>query len=200
MRFSSVRVWALAGLVLFAVGCSGTGDKKNPYRARQARPPLQVPPDLTRPPTDADLSASVADTAPSATHSRPGEGPPLLPLEKAQLDAQRNVLTVRDDLSRAWHTVGQALDQAGFVVEDRDEAKGLYYVRYNGPSARKAKRSIWSRWFKAKAQPDAKGSQYQVRLDRAGDETEVRVLDAKGAMLSREAARRLLDPLHQQLK
>lgn len=39
-------------------------------------------------------------------------------------------LKVNDQFDRAWRRVGLALDRIGFVVEDRDRSRGLYYVRY----------------------------------------------------------------------
>jgi len=52
-------------------------------------------------------------------------------------------LAVNDQFDRAWRRVGLALDRVGFVVEDRDRSKGLYYVRYTdvdidlGPTKKK---------------------------------------------------------------
>ncbi|HEY8354469.1 MAG TPA: outer membrane protein assembly factor BamC [Methylophilaceae bacterium] len=39
-------------------------------------------------------------------------------------------LKVNDQFDRAWRRVGLALDRIGFVVEDRDRSRGLYFVRY----------------------------------------------------------------------
>lgn len=39
-------------------------------------------------------------------------------------------LKLNDQFDRAWRRVGLALDRVGFVVEDRDRSRGLYYVRY----------------------------------------------------------------------
>jgi outer membrane protein assembly factor BamC len=39
-------------------------------------------------------------------------------------------LTVNDEFDRAWRRVGLALDRVGFVVEDRNRASGVYFVRY----------------------------------------------------------------------
>jgi len=40
-------------------------------------------------------------------------------------------LIVNDPYDRAWRRVGLALDRIGFVVEDRDRSRGIYYVRYS---------------------------------------------------------------------
>ncbi len=39
-------------------------------------------------------------------------------------------LTVNDEFDRAWRRVGLALDRVGFVVEDKNRANGVYFVRY----------------------------------------------------------------------
>jgi outer membrane protein assembly factor BamC len=208
MRLFFVRKCALAALGIFVVvGCSGPGDRKVDPDAGHVRRPLQVPPDLTPPPTDADLSAPIADLptsgGPRTGQNPEAEMPPVLSLAKTRLDAERSVLTVLDEPGRAWRGVGSALERAGFVIEDRDRGKGLYYVRYNGAQAGMTgttRRGVFSRWFGAKARPAADRPLYQVRLEPAGDDTAVRVLDAEGAVLSGNKARPLLEALYQQLK
>jgi outer membrane protein assembly factor BamC len=39
-------------------------------------------------------------------------------------------LSVSDEFDRAWRRVGLALDRIGFVVEDKNRANGVYFVRY----------------------------------------------------------------------
>ena len=39
-------------------------------------------------------------------------------------------LSLNDPFDRGWRRVGLALDRVGFVTEDKDRSKGLYYVRY----------------------------------------------------------------------
>ena len=39
-------------------------------------------------------------------------------------------LSVNDEFDRAWRRVGLALDRVGFVVEDKNRANGIYFVRY----------------------------------------------------------------------
>ena len=40
-------------------------------------------------------------------------------------------LVLNDQFDRSWRRVGLALDRVGFVVEDKDRSRGLYYVRYS---------------------------------------------------------------------
>jgi outer membrane protein assembly factor BamC len=47
-------------------------------------------------------------------------------------DKQGNATLAMDDaFDRAWRRVGLALDRIGFLVEDKDRSKGLYFVRYS---------------------------------------------------------------------
>jgi outer membrane protein assembly factor BamC len=39
-------------------------------------------------------------------------------------------LSLKDPFDRGWRRVGLALDRIGFVIEDKDRSKGLFYVRY----------------------------------------------------------------------
>ena len=39
-------------------------------------------------------------------------------------------LSLNDPFDRGWRRVGLALDRIGFVTEDKDRSKGVYYVRY----------------------------------------------------------------------
>jgi len=52
-------------------------------------------------------------------------------------------LNLNDPFDRGWRRVGLALDRVGFVIEDKDRSKGLFYVRYadvdidDGPTKKK---------------------------------------------------------------
>lgn len=47
-------------------------------------------------------------------------------------------LAVAEPFDRAWRRVGLALDRIGFVVEDRDRSRGVFYVRYSDLGAEEA--------------------------------------------------------------
>jgi outer membrane protein assembly factor BamC len=40
-------------------------------------------------------------------------------------------LALNDQFDRAWRRVGLALDRIGFLVEDRDRSRGVFFVRYS---------------------------------------------------------------------
>jgi outer membrane protein assembly factor BamC len=59
-------------------------------------------------------------------------------------EADKSVtLKLKDSYARGWRRVGLALDRVGFVVEDKDRSKGMFYVRYadveidDGPKEKK---------------------------------------------------------------
>jgi len=54
--------------------------------------------------------------------------------KRATLDKDQagNVkLTLNDQFDRAWRRVGLALDRIGFLVEDKDRSRGVFYVKYS---------------------------------------------------------------------
>jgi len=111
-------------------------------------------------------------------------------------------LTVDEGFDRSWRLVGVALDRVGFAVEDRDRAGGVYYVRYNDPM-KDAEEEGWlsklAFWQKDDDNFD-KENQYQVKLNDAGQPTEVVVLNEKGERVNSETALRILTLLNEQIR
>jgi outer membrane protein assembly factor BamC len=64
-------------------------------------------------------------------------GPPRVQLIDTQ--AGHKSLIVREDFARTWRRTGLALDRLGFTVEDRDRARGIYFIRYIDPDTDKDK-------------------------------------------------------------
>ena len=99
--------------------------------------------------------------------------------------------------------MGLALDRVGFTVEDRDRAKGLYFVRYADTDVARKKDSsgFLSRvtgWFSQdKAVP---AEQYQVKVADVAGVTRVAVLGRNGAPEESQTGQRILGLLHEQLK
>ena len=52
-----------------------------------------------------------------------------------KLEQTGSSLVLAEDFPQAWRRVGFGLDRAGFIIEDRDRANGLYYVKYMPDSA-----------------------------------------------------------------
>ncbi len=127
--------------------------------------------------------------------------------ERAQLVKGELILS-QDDLDGAWRRVGQALDRAGVITEDRDRSAGIFYVRYVDSSQAGKRRGLFS-WLsgdpdKANAAPDTKdgvpSDRFQVRLKTTDAGTSVKVLDVKGEPDISTTGQQLLGVLQQQLR
>ncbi len=136
----------------------------------------------------AGAAAAVAATAPAATS------------ERAQRVKDTLVLP-QEDLDGAWRRVGQALDRAGVVIEDRDRSAGIYYVRYvaTGAAAKKAVVFPWESGA-GDGQDDGAQNRFQVALKAEGGGTTVGVRNVKGQPDDSKPGERLLTLLHQQLR
>lgn len=114
------------------------------------------------------------------------------------------LLHVQDDFDRAWRRVGLALDRSGFVVEDRDRAQGVYFVRYVDPEVDNSaggggllsKLAFW-RSDKSKLPGQ---SDYRVRVVQSGAESLVSILTKEGGEASGETPKRILTVLQEQLR
>ena len=125
---------------------------------------------------------------PQASLTRAADGAPGLLLPEA--------------FDRAWRRVGLALDRIGFTVEDRDRAKGVYFVRYADPEAGKKKEGLLSKLaFWNSAEGGAAAQKYRVRVTGKGEESsEVAVYMEDGSPASNDTGNRIAKLLHEQLK
>jgi outer membrane protein assembly factor BamC len=106
-----------------------------------------------------------------------------------------------DAFDRAWRRVGLALDRVGFMVEDRNRADGVYFVKYQDPDAAPIKRSGVSRLAFWRSDEKPGPVQYRVRVaGQPGGGSEVRVLGKEGAPEKSDTAKRILALLVEQLK
>jgi outer membrane protein assembly factor BamC len=111
-------------------------------------------------------------------------------------------LQLDDGFDRAWRRVGLALDRSGFTVEDRDRAKGLYFVRYVDPKrAGKDEPGFLSKLFSFGKKDEAGGpAKYRVNVKGDGERSTVTVLDAAGAPEAGEAGKQIVGLLVEDLK
>ena len=120
-------------------------------------------------------------------------------------EKEQPVLMLNDGFDRAWRRVGLALDRIGFTVEDRDRAKGVFYVRYIDPEEDKGdtkKGGILSSlafWKSDKKDLGDKG-QYRVFLKEDQGQTVVIVQDKEGNLEESAISSRILNLLYGQLK
>jgi outer membrane protein assembly factor BamC len=122
--------------------------------------------------------------------------------ERSRLNKDAANLDIDEGFDRAWRRVGLALDRVGFTVEDRDRARGLYFVRYvdQGDDAKnKAESGFFSRLFSSKS--DKKDAvRYQILVKGTDERSRVSVQTDKGALASDANAARILSLLNEQLK
>jgi outer membrane protein assembly factor BamC len=116
-----------------------------------------------------------------------------------------NALEMEESFDRAWRRVGVALDRVGFTVEDRDRAKGLYYVRYADPDATREKKkssgmfSSISTWFD-QDKSTVTAEQYQIQVSNGAAVTRVIVLSKAGVAENSQTTQRILSLLNEQLE
>lgn len=114
-------------------------------------------------------------------------------------------LQLNDQFDRAWRRVGLALDRVGFTVEDRDRAKGLYYVRYVDPEVDggKGEKGFLSKlafWRSSGSDKEEQKIQYRVSVKESADGSLVQVLGKDGNIDRSATAGKILNMLYEQLK
>ncbi|MCL2644437.1 MAG: outer membrane protein assembly factor BamC, partial [Betaproteobacteria bacterium] len=82
---------------------------------------------------------------------------------KVQVTDGETLLQMEESFDRAWRRVGLALDRVNFTVEDRDRAKGLYYVRYVDPEIDNKSKGFFSRLFSSEKKQD--GGEYRLFVE-----------------------------------
>ena len=115
-------------------------------------------------------------------------------------------LRLDEPFDRAWRRVGLALDRVGFTVEDRDRAKGFYFVRYQEQESElpgNKQEGFLSRLMFWRSKQTAKAEQYRILVKdgvNSNQTSQVQVLGKDGDPERSDAAKRILALLHQQLK
>ena len=156
------------------------------------------------PPTTAATTAATA-ARPAVATAGPTAMPPPPPdtthLVKGK-DGRSERLDIDDAFDRAWRRVGLALDRGGFTVEDRDRAKGVYFVRYLDPDYEaKAKESQGFLTKLMGRDKPVEAPQYRVQLTAAGESgTWVQVFGKEGKPELSPAGDRILALLKDQLR
>ncbi|PUE30634.1 hypothetical protein B9Z52_12385 [Limnohabitans sp. Jir72] len=115
------------------------------------------------------------------------------------IDGQPGI-ALNDSLDRAWRRTGVALDRSGFTVEDRDRAKGVYFVRYVAPGTAGQEPGFFDRLFSSKKEVTAL-SRYRVTLtSKAENSSQIQVMDANGQAEEASNAERILKLIANELR
>ena len=137
----------------------------------------------------------------AAGAAAPSAAPQIARLVTAS-DGRHERLEVDEAFDRAWRRVGLALDRGGFTVEDRDRAKGFYFVRYLDPdfeAKAKSEQGFFSKLF-GKEKP-IQAPQYRVGvLGQSNTKTNVQVFDSTGKPERSPTGDRILNLLNEQLR
>ncbi|MEP6609310.1 MAG: outer membrane protein assembly factor BamC [Burkholderiaceae bacterium] len=149
---------------------------------------------------------AAAAAAPSAAATSAAGGTPTPSLQIARIvkgsDGRNERLEVDEAFDRAWRRIGLALDRGGFTVEDRDRAKGFYFVRYLDPdyeAKAKSEQGFLSKLF-GRDKP-IQAPQYRVGVLSQGDtKTSVQVFDSAGQPERSPTGDRILTLLSEQLR
>ncbi|MBS1210046.1 MAG: hypothetical protein H6R19_2444 [Proteobacteria bacterium] len=112
-------------------------------------------------------------------------------------------LTTNDPMDRGWRQVGLALDRVGVVVEDRDRAKGIYFVRYvvtKDPLTQKEENGWFSSLAFWRSKKDSGTDQFRVVVGGDAQKTVVSLLNKEGAAAPAASAKQILNLLYNELK
>lgn len=113
------------------------------------------------------------------------------------------VLNLGEDLNRAWASVGRALEQGQWRVEDINRSLGLYYINLAEKAEKKdAEPGFFSKLFggePTKEEIDSRAERYQVRLSKVGDNVQVTVEKNINTVAPAEVARKVLGVIQDNL-
>lgn len=107
---------------------------------------------------------------------------------------------IDDGFDRAWRRVGLSLDRSGFTVEDRDRARGLYFVRYVPPRPPQPEPGLLGRVFGRGSNEAPPPQRYRIALQSEGERSLVLVQNERGEPDKGEAARRIVNLLAEDLR
>lgn len=126
-----------------------------------------------------------------------GQAMPLQALDsQIDRDEDGNVrLRIAAPWEAVWRRVGLALDNLGFVIEDRDRANRLYSVYTEIASGKTEEEVKYGKPESAKVR-----LAYTLKFGEDGQETLVRVFDSNGNPDNSEQARHLLTQIQGQLR
>ena len=118
-------------------------------------------------------------------------------------DGRPERVEIAEPFDRAWRRVGLALDRGGFTVEDRDRAKGVYFVRYLDPESEAKQRDaqgFLSKIFGGDAKIVATQFRLSVESTATASVSSVKVFDKDGKPDTSATRDKILAQLAEQLK
>ncbi|KVC58802.1 NlpB/DapX lipoprotein domain protein [Burkholderia stagnalis] len=173
---------------------------QNELRAKNGEPPIANISDTPPPAKDKKGGADASKAAAAAIAAQNVARSSSQGTDASDAGAAPSEVTLGEPYDRSWLRVGLALDRANFTVDDRDRAKGLYFVRYVDPKdLSAAEQGFWSQLFHGKKEKQAK--QYRVNVKAlTQDQTRIAIVDDAGAIDASPAARQIMGLLVNQLR
>lgn len=123
---------------------------------------------------------------------------PMSTIISVDLPNAKNALLVSDSAAKVWDRVGIVLLSIGASVESRQEASGLYFVRYHDPDGRYVKKGLERLKF-WKDNKITEAVVYQISVTGDADTSMVVVFDENGKEVSVDTAKRILGVLQEKL-
>ncbi|BAP43983.1 outer membrane protein assembly factor BamC [Pseudomonas sp. 21LCFQ02] len=161
------------------------------------------------------VDASLTDDLLASLNRNAGQGGSVSLLAARDYDAPSRValgsdgsgnpvLNVGEDLDRAWSSVGRALEQGDWRVEDINRSLGLYYINLaeRAKTPENESGGFFSGLFGSKPtkeELEARAERYQVRLSKVGDSVQVTVEKNINTVAPADVARRVLSIIQDHL-
>lgn len=105
-------------------------------------------------------------------------------------------LSVQEAYTTAWASIGAAIGNAGYDVDQSDKDRGIYYIRVPAREGETAKRGMLN---KLKFWGNEEEHELQINLTGVGEKTEVVVLDKEGRWETGNVSKRILERLSREL-
>ncbi|WP_435626873.1 outer membrane protein assembly factor BamC [Candidatus Ferrigenium straubiae] len=225
MKVWQIGIFCVALVSLAGCKSLGLGGKRVDYGTEAGQvPALEVPPDLTTPPSDERFKVPQGEDEGVATYSQYRKGGAAQAGDTKEASASETraasvtatsskttinasgpagsasleeifdgskIIVVNDTFDRSWRRAGLAIERAGLAVEDKDRARGIYFLR---PA--KVERD-WLDKLQFWKSGENNNTRYRVNVKDGGAACEVSVTDQDGA--SDDAAKQMVEAIYKNI-
>jgi outer membrane protein assembly factor BamC len=141
---------------------------------------------------------AVAQAAPPVAGMAGGEAAARARAEMMNDEDGRVYLSIPEEFTGAWRHTELALEQGGFIIDERDSAKGYYRITYFDATGEQAEKGWLSKLAFWKDEQAAQGKIYGISLTGVGEKTELIVLNQNGDWETNQDAGRILSIIQNQ--
>lgn len=147
-------------------------------------------------PLEGEAATAAAETAAAAGEDEMAEPSASDRAKLVSAGAGKVYLSVQESFSAAWRSTGNALERAGYEVDQSDKDRGIYYIRVPAREGEAAKRGMME---KLKFWDKDESHELQINLTGVGEKTELVVLDKEGRWETGNVAERVLQRLAREI-